>query len=118
MTVPLALENGCDDEAANHLRPAKRLKTITTPRLSNGDTGEQATLVRRHPLGVRPSGNALTSNVNLKASAGSLARLPDELLMHILETLEAPDLLRLGGACRMLHAFTRNDELWRTLFVE
>lgn len=79
---------------------------------------EGAAFVRRHPLGVRPSGNALTSNANLKYAAGNFALLPDELLASLLETLRPRDLLKLGGTCRALHAFTRNEELWRTLFVE
>jgi hypothetical protein len=79
---------------------------------------EHATAVHRHPLGIRPSGNALTSDVNLKASAGHFALLPDELLASFLEILSPGDLLRLGGTCRALHAFTRNEELWRALFVE
>lgn len=83
----------------------------------DGDS-EDATFVRRHPLGVRPSGNALTSSVNLKQSAGHFARLPDELIAALLEILLPQDLLRLGGTCRALHAFTRNEELWRSLFVE
>lgn len=79
---------------------------------------EDAVFVRRHPLGIRPRGNALTSAVNLKYSAGLFALLPDELLASLLETLQPQDLLTLGGTCRALHAFTRNEELWRTLFVE
>lgn len=93
-------------------RPVKRAKTHLL------DAKEDSTLVRRHPLGVRPSGNALTSNVNLKASTGHFAALPDELIAQILEIFQPQDLLRLGGTCRALHAFTRNEELWRTLFVE
>ncbi|GIZ43963.1 hypothetical protein CKM354_000717200 [Cercospora kikuchii] len=83
----------------------------------DGDS-EDATFVRRHPLGVRPSGNALTSSVNLKQSAGHFARLPDELIAALLEILLPQDLLRVGGTCKALHAFTRNEELWRSLFVE
>lgn len=98
-------------------RPVKRQRceNITThePILS-----EETSVVRRHPLGVRPSGNAFTSKVNLKHACGLLASLPDELIVQILEGLEAESLLRLGGACRALHAFTRNEELWRALFVE
>lgn len=99
-------------------RPLKRARVAAAP--AGGPKGEKddSTLVRRHPLGVRPSGNALTSNVNLKDSCGGFARLPDELIAQLLEILDARDLLRLGGTCRGLHAFTRNEELWRALFVE
>ena len=97
------------------LRPVKRLKTNTTAPSSIDDA---ETLVRRHPLGVRPSGNALTSSINLKPSCGLFAVLPDELLMQFLETLDALHLLRLGSTCKAIHAFTRSEELWRALFVE
>lgn len=82
------------------------------------EDAEKGTLVKRHPLGVRPSGNALTSSANLKASCGPFALLPDELLMHFLEMLQIPHLLRLGSTCKALHAFTRSEELWRVLFLE
>lgn len=98
-------------------RPTKKIKT-SSARGRQPDTESDVTWVRRHPLGVRPSGNALTSSINAKDSAGLFARLPDELLMQLLETLNVPHLLRLGGTCRALHAFTRSEELWRALFIE
>ncbi|KAI6791018.1 putative F-box and JmjC domain protein [Hortaea werneckii] len=98
-------------------RPVKRQRLESIPVIEHGEAGDSS-LVIRHPLGVRPSGNALTSSVNLKAACGTLAALPDELLIQLLETFEAPDLLRLGGTCRALYAFTRSEELWRALFVE
>lgn len=79
---------------------------------------EGQTFVKPHPLGVRPSGNALTATRNLRAACGSFTALPDELLMQLLESLLAEDLLRLGGTCKALHAYTRSEELWRALFVE
>lgn len=104
------------EERIETLRPPKRQRVEVAPADSPAD--KDASLVRRHPLGVRPSGNALTSDSNLKASFGLFAKLPDELLAQFLECLTAPSLFRLGGTCRGLHAFTRNEELWRTLFVE
>lgn len=98
-------------------RPMKRQRLESIPVIEHGEAGDSS-LVIQHPLGVRPSGNALTSRVNLKAACGSLAALPDEMLIQLLETFEAPDLLRLGGTCRALYAFTRSEELWRALFVE
>ncbi|KAF2400478.1 F-box and JmjC domain-containing protein [Trichodelitschia bisporula] len=83
-----------------------------------GNDHEEDGTVPSHPMAVKPSGNAYTAAVNLKANAGSFAKLPDELLMSFLETLEAAELLQLGGACKFLYAFTRVDELWRALFVE
>ena len=100
-------------------RPLKRLKTqFSTSAPLDDSSPDQASIVRRHPLGVRPSGNALTSITNCKASCGFFASLPDELLMHFLETLQVPHLLKLGATCRALHAFTRSEDLWRELFIE
>jgi hypothetical protein len=119
MAISLSLEGAIepkhDSEISTH-RPFKRVKH----RHINSDVQDEqeTTFVARHPLGVRPSGNAFASETNLKLSMGFVARLPDELLASILETLPPADLLRLGGTCRALHAFTRNEELWRTLFIE
>ena len=118
MTLPVAPLNEQEvDRLLEAGRPMKRQKFAAAPQESLL-TDADSSLVRRHPLGVRPSGNALTSTVNLKQAHGYLAALPDELLMQLLESFEACDLLRLGGTCRGLHAFTRSEELWRALFVE
>lgn len=116
MAISQHFDSGYDSHGnpeleSSEARPVKKRKQDDVRK-------EDAAFVRRHPLGVRPSGNALTSTVNLKYSAGMLALLPDELLATLLEILEPQDLLRIGGTCRALHAFTRNEELWRTLFVE
>jgi hypothetical protein len=76
--------------------------------------------LRPHPLGIRPEGNAFTDRPASRPrdSAGSFRALPDELLAHLLERLDAPSLRALGGTCKLLYAFTRVDDLWRTLFVE
>ncbi|GAM82755.1 hypothetical protein ANO11243_007410 [Dothideomycetidae sp. 11243] len=85
-------------------------------RLEEADEAINATW--RHPLGVRPAGNAYLADSNLKAAMGGFGLIPDELIAMMLEFLDAPALLRLGGTCRALHAFIRNDEIWRTLFTE
>lgn len=74
--------------------------------------------VLRHPLGIKPSGNAYTASTDAKNAAGFFSTLPDELFAHVLEYLTASDALQLGGTCRVWHAFCRNEELWRALFVE
>jgi hypothetical protein len=116
MTLSAGAGEGDDVGDTLEGRPGKRRKTQEANRVEAD--GDESTLVRRHPLGVRPSGNALTANVNAKDCCGSFARLPDELLILFLETLQVPHLLRLGSTCRALHAFTRSEEIWRTLFVE
>ena len=85
---------------------------------NNGDVlKETSSAIRPHPLGVRPSGNALTVSHNLRDSSGTFNVLPDEVLMLLLDWLDPPSLLALGATCRALYAFTSNDELWRTLFI-
>ena len=117
MTRPAdSVAAGLSDSLQMEERAVKRRKTGANQVQVDG--AEETTLVRRHPLGVRPAGNALTSRTNAKNCCGLFARFPDELLMHFLEILQVPHLLRLGGTCRALHAFTRSEELWRTLFVE
>jgi len=98
-------------------RPSKRIKIqVMSSESPNSEDNTQKIL--RHPLGVKPSGNAYTSSRNSKSSAGCLARLPDELLMHLLEYLGAEELGILGQTCMFLYAFCHSDELWRSLFVE
>jgi len=115
MTIPLApvSHHGLEHPRSAE-RPAKRLKVQS----DSHDESQDTSLVKRHPLGVRPSGNALTSTINLKTSCGLFTLLPDELLMQLLESLGARDLLQLGSTSKALHAFTRSEELWRALFVE
>ena len=113
----MAMSHLLEQESQTDRVPVKRQRTGYTIPNPQNDTAH-ATLVRRHPLGVRPSGNALTSTTNAKSSGGLFARLPDELLVYFLETLQVPHLLRLGSTCRALHAFTRSEEVWRTLFIE
>ena len=118
MTRRAALLNDDERETAQlERRPVKRLKSHGAA-VNGSDTKDQSTLVRRHPLGVRPSGNALTSSVNAKWSCGLFGRLPDELIMQFFEMLQVPHLLKLGSTCKALHAFSRSEELWRSLFVE
>lgn len=106
------------EDLPHDLPPVKKQRIeIATEEPSADDLGDSS-LVKRHPLGLRPSGNALTSTVNLKASFGLFAYLPDELFQQLLEYLDPSTLLRLGGTCRGIYAFTRNEELWRALFVE
>lgn len=83
------------------------------------DIGEDASAtVPPHPLDIKPSGNAYTATKNIKDHAGLFRRLPDELLMQLLEVLNAADLVRLGSTCKALYAFCRSDDLWKTLFIE
>ncbi|KIW91925.1 uncharacterized protein Z519_07895 [Cladophialophora bantiana CBS 173.52] len=71
----------------------------------------------QHPLGVRPSGNALTSHQNAQTSMGSFSHLPDGLLPVILEFLDRHSLANLGATCRGLYAYSTYDQLWRDIAV-
>lgn len=106
------------EERLQDLPPVKKQRIEIATEESSIDESSDSSLVRRHPLGIRPSGNALTSTVNLKGSFGLFAYIPDELLSQFLEYLDPATLLRFGGTCRGIYAFTRNEELWRALFVE
>lgn len=109
--APVILQSNlsCSEE-----RPIKRLRWASLP---PEEESIPADAIPSHPLGLKPAGNAYTSSINSKSEIGSFRRLPDEMLMGILEILEAKDLVKLGGTCRQLYAFTRAEELWRALFV-
>ena len=82
------------------------------------DARSTAVTVPTHPLGIKPAGNIYTSVYNLKSAAGYFAYLPDELIVEILEYLDGRSLLQLEATCKALYAFTRFEDLWRTLFIE
>lgn len=116
MTPPAAiLDDYRQDDVA--FRPSKKQKR-NVPACQDVADVEDLTAIRRHPLGIRPSGNAFTAETNLKAACGTFAMLPDEILSLFLEYLQPSDLLRLGSTCRALHAYTRSEELWKAIFVE
>lgn len=70
-----------------------------------------------HPLGVKPSGNALLAAENLRDAIGTFGILPDELILILLEFLDGPSLLRIGRTCKAFYAFTRAEDLWKNLFA-
>lgn len=93
------------------------LELATAAVASRSTTDDSLVTVPIHPLGVRPAGNAYTSTGNLKSAAGFFSYLPDELLVSILEFLDPKALLDLGSTCRALYAFSRYEDLWKTLFI-
>lgn len=70
-----------------------------------------------HPLGVKPSGNALVATSNLRDAIGTFNILPDELIQLCLECLDSTSLLSLGRTCKALYAFTRSEDLWKAFLV-
>ncbi len=96
----------------------QKIKRITT------------TYTTPHPLGVKPSGNALLSSMvnnidslntrqlTKELQLGYFAILPDELILTIIELLNDPkDLRNLGYCSRVFFAFTWSDENWRKLYM-
>ncbi|KAI5291097.1 hypothetical protein KEM54_006320 [Ascosphaera aggregata] len=81
------------------------------------DLDPNSDCVPAHPLGVKPSGNALTATSDIRPSMGMLANVPDDTIMMCLELLDARDLRALSATCKALYAFGRSEELWRALFV-
>ena len=79
---------------------------------------EDIVTVASHPLGIKPSGNAYTAQKNVKSATGRLCFLPDEILVQILEFLDTPSLKAIGGTCKALYAFSRLDEIWKTICIE
>ena len=78
----------------------------------------ESLLVPSHPLRIKPAGNAYTATENIKLAAGSFTLLPDELLIQVLESLDATSLNRLGSACKSLYAFSRLEDLWKKFCIE
>ncbi|KAJ5114929.1 hypothetical protein NUU61_000688 [Penicillium alfredii] len=80
------------------------------------DSGPDA--IPCHPLGVKPSGNALLAATHsLRDAIGAFQRLPDDLILLSLEVLDGASLLQIGQTCKAFYAFTRAEELWKALFV-
>ena len=72
-----------------------------------------------HPQGIKPSGQELVANENIKDATGNFSVLPDELFAHIFEILDTSSLMKIGLTCKALWAFSRLDEsLWRTRFLK
>lgn len=70
-----------------------------------------------HPLGVKPSGNGLLAKRDLRTAIGNFKVFSDELILILLEYLDAVSLLSIGRSCKAFYAFTRAEELWKALFI-
>ena len=75
-------------------------------------------IIPQHPMGIKPTGNQFVAANNIKATAGILSCLPDELLIQLLESLELRSLLQLGATCKALYGFSRFEDIWRTQFLK
>ena len=70
-----------------------------------------------HPLGIKPAGNAYAAEKNIRSAMGLFNTLPEDVLVQLLEFLDAPILRQMGCTCKALYAFTRLEELWKTLLI-
>ncbi|KAK5160268.1 hypothetical protein LTR04_004649 [Oleoguttula sp. CCFEE 6159] len=109
----MAIHNYTRQDRIDTVRPAKKLKTT----VAQDEDSEPTAAIPSHPLGIKPAGNAFVATKNLKHAAGFLSKLPDELIIQLLEYLDASELLTLSGTCKALYAFTRAEELWKALFI-
>ncbi|AMD21914.1 HFR059Wp [Eremothecium sinecaudum] len=95
----------------SRLAPSYRIQTLT-----------HAT---SHPLGVKPSGNALLEGADPKErreirskNLGTLADFPEELLMELFSYILDPKTLHsFACASRMLYAYTYDEDIWRKLYM-
>ncbi|KAK4239820.1 hypothetical protein C8A03DRAFT_13833 [Achaetomium macrosporum] len=72
-----------------------------------------------HPLGIKPLGNKYFSNEqDARKFMGVLQALPDEMLVQLLEYLDARSLRLLGYTCKFLFACCVADDLWKAIFLE
>ncbi|KAJ5884881.1 hypothetical protein N7495_009391 [Penicillium taxi] len=89
----------------------------TLPGYTPTQDGEEVEAIPSHPLGVKPSGNSLLAAWSLRDAIGLFQRLPDELILLVLEQLDGSSLLQIGRTSKAFYAFTKAEELWKTLFV-
>ena len=79
-----------------------------------------------HPLGVKPSGNALIESASQKdikntskKLLGNLSVLPEDLLIELISYIDDPkDLQSLGSCSRILYVYTYDEELWRKIYTK
>lgn len=71
-----------------------------------------------HPLSVKPAGNAYAATKNIKRFAGLFATLPDGVLIQVLDYLDAAALQQLQRTCKVFYAYTRLEDLWKTLYIQ
>ncbi|KAI1431709.1 F-box domain-containing protein [Xylaria sp. CBS 124048] len=85
----------------------------------DGDGSSGVDSIPMHPMGIKPLGNQYLANgPNARQFTGVVGQLPDEMILHLLEYLDAESLRKLASTCRFLYAFGQLDDLWKTLFLE
>lgn len=94
------------------------LTTTTSSLNPEEEDSEPTETTPVHPLGVKPSGNALLASTNLRTAIGNFRLIPDDLILTLLEYLDGNSLLSVGRTCKAFYAFTRAEELWKSVFIE
>ena len=83
----------------------------------NDENGSLVAALPNHPLGVKPSGNALTATENAADRTGKFRLLPEDVLVVVLEWLDARSLQKLGYTCRSMFAYASHEPFWRGIFI-
>lgn len=98
---------------------AKRHKSIPSYRIN------VYAIAPKHPLGVKPSGNALllpstdTRKGLRETLLGDFAIFPEELLIELLSYISNPsDLKNLGHCSRILYAYAYSEDYWRNIYLK
>jgi hypothetical protein len=104
-------------EDGSCLRSKRRKVDGAQGRLSD-QQDRDISYVPGHPWGIKPIGNAYSADTDLGSAAGFFGRLLPEALLCILESLDASALIALGSTCKLFFAYTRHEDLWKTLFIE
>lgn len=79
---------------------------------------DEVDFIPTHPLGVKPLGNQyLAKGPNARRSIGTWDKLPDEVLMLILEYFDKSQLRQLSHTCKLFYAFCHSEELWKAIFL-
>lgn len=73
----------------------------------------------RHPLNVRPLGNAILAGRSTHQSQlGDFAVFPEELLMEMFTYADAESLRALSHTSRVLYAYLYDEDLWKQLCIK
>lgn len=102
-------------------RPKRKHLDATSPANSTKRQRTPGSLDHVNPLGIRPLGNLLLSSTPScrGTGLGSLAALPDELLLLLFSEVPLEDLHRLQGVSRTFFAWCAGlDSLWKAGFIE
>lgn len=106
--------------AASCLEPSQLTEVIPKrPRNVPDDSTLTSTSRRPLHLNIKPSGNLLFSSTHsIRARGlGLLHALSDPLLLAIISTLGASDVIRLGSCSKALCAYCAHQPIWKDLFI-